>query len=162
MPRHSRTCHSAELLQCRSQIRDKLDSNKQRQSKWTTDAELAVLTKLWGCMARRVDRGFDFTYRSLQKGKPADVYFSAKAVKRKLAELKAVLPPEVYDFPAHTPADEMAVMLPLYQQLADANGRQQVSNGATSTLGLGLELGSCSSTYANLTGILQRGPLRAH
>ena len=53
MPRHSRTCHSAELLQCRSQIRDKLDSNKQRQSKWTTDAELAVLTKLWGCMARR-------------------------------------------------------------------------------------------------------------
>ena len=141
MPRHSRTCHSAELLQCRSQIRDKLDSNKQRQSKWTTDAELAVLTKLWGCMARRVDRGFDFTYRSLQKGKPADVYFSAKAVKRKLAELKAVLPPEVYDFPAHTPADEMAVMLPLYQQLADANGRQQVSNGAASTLGLGLELG---------------------
>ena len=72
-------------------------------------------------------RCFDFTYRSLQKGKPADVYFSAKAVKRKLAELKAVLPPEVYDFPAHTPADEMAVMLPLYQQLADANGRQQVS-----------------------------------
>ena len=127
MPRHSRTCHSAELLQCRSQIRDKLDSNKQRQSKWTTDAELAVLTKLWGCMARRVDRGFDFTYRSLQKGKPADVYFSAKAVKRKLAVLKAVLPAELYDFPAHTPADEMAVMLPLYQQLADAKGRQQVS-----------------------------------
>ena len=133
MPRHSRTCHRAELLQCRSQIREKLDSNKQRQSKWTTDAELAVLTKLWGCMGRRVDRCFDFTYRSLQKGKPADVYFSAKAVKRKLAELKAVLPPEVYDFPAHTPADEMAVMLPLYQQLADATGCRQVSNGAAST-----------------------------
>ena len=155
MPRHSRTCHSAELLQCRSQIRDKLDSNKQRQSKWTTDAELAVLTTLWGCMARRVDRCFDFTYRSLQKGKPADVYFSAKAVKRKLAELKAVLPPEVYDFPAHTPADEMAVMLPPYEQLADANGRQQVSNGATSTLGLGLELGSCSSTYVKATSVGQ-------
>ena len=72
-----------------------------------------------------------------RNGKPADVYFSAKAVKRKLAELKAVLPPEIYDFPAHTPADEMAVMLPMYQQLADANGRQQVSNGAASTLGLG-------------------------
>ena len=86
VPRHSRTCHRAELLQCRSQIREKLDSNKQRRSKWTTDAELAVLTKLWGCMARRVDRYFDFTYRSFQKGKPADVYFSAKAVKRKLAE----------------------------------------------------------------------------
>ena len=55
-------------------------------------------------------------------------------MKRKLAELKAVLPPEVYDFPAHTPADEMAVLLPMYQQLADANGRQQVSNGAASTL----------------------------
>ena len=93
----------------------------------TTDAELAVLTKLWGCMARRGDRGFDFTYSKLQKDKTAEIYFSAKAVKRKLAELKAVLPPEVYDFPAHTPADEMAVMLPLYQQLADANGRQQVS-----------------------------------
>ena len=101
MPRHSRTCHSAELLQCRSQIRDKLDSNKQRQSKWTTDAELAVLTKLWGRMARRDDRGFDFTYSQLQKGRTAEIYFSAKAVKRKLAELKAVLPPEVYDFPAH-------------------------------------------------------------
>jgi len=92
-------------------------------------------------MARRDDRGFDFTYSKLKKGRTAEIYFSAKAVKRKLAELKAVLPPEVYDFPAHTPADEMAVMLPLYQQLADANGRQQVSNGATSTLGLGLELG---------------------
>ena len=114
-----------------SQIRDKLDANRQRKSKWTTDAELAVLTKLWGCIARRVDRGFDFTYRSLQKDKTADVYFSAKAVKRKLAVLKAVLPAELYDFPAHTPADEMAVMLPyvlpLYQQLADAKGRQQVS-----------------------------------
>ena len=130
MPRHSRTCHSAELLQCRSQIRDKLDANRQRKSKWTTDAELAVLTKLWGCMARRVDRGFDFTYSKLEKGRTAEIYFSAKAVERKLAELKAVLPAELYDFPAHTPADEMAVMLPMYQLLADATGCRQVSNGA--------------------------------
>ena len=115
-----------------------------------------MLTKLWGRMARRDDRGFDFTYSKLQKGRTAEIYFSAKAVKRKLAELKAVLPPEVYDFPAHTPADEMAVMLPLYQQLADANGRQQVSNGATSTLGLGLELGSCSSTYVKATFVASR------
>ena len=92
-----------------------------------------MLTKLWGRMARRDDRGFDFTYSKLQKGRTAEIYFSAKAVKRKLAELKAVLPPEVYDFPAHTPADEMAVMLPLYQQLADATGCRQVSNGAAST-----------------------------
>ena len=133
MPRHSRTCHSAELLQCRSQIRDKLDANRQRQSKWTTDAELAVLTKLWGRMARRDDRGFDFTYSKLQKGRTAEIYFSAKAVKRKLAELKAVLPAEHYDFIAHTPADEMAVMLPMYQLLADATGCRQVSNGAAST-----------------------------
>ena len=34
----------------------------------------------------------------------------------------------------------MAVMLPLYQQLADATGCRQVSNGAASTLGLGLRL----------------------
>ena len=116
-----------------SQIRDKLDANRQRQSKWTTDAELAVLTKLWGRMARRDDRCFDFTYSKLQKGRTAEIYFSAKAVKRKLAELKAVLPAEHYDFIAHTPADEMAVMLPLYQQLADANGRQQVSRTTPST-----------------------------
>ena len=138
VPCHSRKRQRAELMQCRSQIRDKLDANRQRKSKWTTDAELAVLTKLWGCMARRVDRGFDFTYSMLKKGRTAEIYFSAKAVKRKLAELKAVLPAELYDFPAHTPADEMAVMLPMYQLLADATGCRQVSNGAASTLGLGL------------------------
>ena len=143
-------CNAARRFVTSSTRRDKLDANRQRQSKWTTDAELAVLTKLWGRMARRDDRCFDFTYSKLQKGRTAEIYFSAKAVKRKLAELKAVLPAEHYDFIAHTPADEMAVMLPLYQQLADANGRQQVSNGAASTLGLGLELGSCSSTYVNL------------
>ena len=136
VPRHSRKRQRAELLQCRSQIRDKLDANRQRQSKWTTDAELAVLTKLWGRMARRDDRGFDFTYSKLKKGRTAEIYFSAKAVKRKLAELKAVLPAEHYDFIAHTPADEMAVLLPMYQQLADANGRQQVSNGAASRLSI--------------------------
>ena len=87
-------------------------------------------------MARRDDRGFDFTYSKLQKGRTAEIYFSAKAVKRKLAELKAVLPAEHYDFPAHTPADEMAVMLPMYQLLADATGCRQVSNGAASTLGM--------------------------
>ena len=57
--RQPKTSRRAELRPCRSQIRDTLDAHRQRETKWTTDAELALLVELWGRMARREARTFD-------------------------------------------------------------------------------------------------------
>ena len=57
--RQPKTPRRAELRPCRSQIRDTLDAHRQRETKWTTDAEPALLIELWGRMARREARTFD-------------------------------------------------------------------------------------------------------
>ena len=124
--RQPKTSRRAELRPCRSQIRDTLDAHRQRETKWTTDAELGLLVELWGRMARREARTFDFAFRSHQSGETVDLNFTKEAVKRKLKQLKKVLKEEHYAFPAHTPPDEVAVMFPMYQQLLDAGSRQEV------------------------------------
>ena len=101
--RQPKTSRRAELRPCRSQIRDTLDAHRQRETKWTTDAELALLVELWGRMARREPRTFDFAFRSHQSGETVDLNFTKEAVKRKLKQLKKVLKEEHYAFPAHTP-----------------------------------------------------------
>ena len=101
--RRSKTSRRAELQPCRSQIRDTLDAHRQRETKWTTDAELGLLVELWGRMARREARTFDFAFRSHQSGETVDLNFTKEAVKRKLKQLKKVLKEEHYAFPAHTP-----------------------------------------------------------
>ena len=60
--RQSKSSHHAELQPCRSQIRETLDANRQRETKWTTDGELGHLMELWGRMARREARTFDFAF----------------------------------------------------------------------------------------------------
>ena len=101
--RQSKSSHHAELQPCRSQIRETLDANRQRETKWTTDAELGLLMELWGRMARREARTFDFAFRSHHSGETVDLNFTKEAVKRKLKQLKKVLKEEHYAFPAHTP-----------------------------------------------------------
>ena len=59
--RQPKTSRRAELRPCRSQIRETLDANRQRETKWTTDGELGLLMELWGRMARREPRTFDFS-----------------------------------------------------------------------------------------------------
>ena len=54
--RQSKRSRHAELQPCRSQIREMLDANRQRETKWTTNAELGLLMELWGRMARRASR----------------------------------------------------------------------------------------------------------
>ena len=124
--RQSKSSHHAELQPCRSQIRETLDANRQRETKWTTDGELGLLMELWGRMARREPRTFDFAFRSHETSETVDLNFTKEAVKRKLKQLKKVLKEEHYAFPAHTPPDEVAVMFPMYQQLLDAGSRQEV------------------------------------
>ena len=101
--RQSKSSHHAELQPCRSQIRETLDANRQRETKWTTDGELGLLMELWGRMARREARTFDFAFRSHHSGETVDLNFTKDAVKRKLKQLKKVLKEEHYAFPAHTP-----------------------------------------------------------
>ena len=110
-----------------SQLRAALEANRsKRKTKWTTDAEIGLLTELWGRMARRDERGFSFVFKEQQLAGPVEKVFTEKAVKEKLWQLKQVLPEEIYAWPAHTPADEVAAMFPVYKLLADAKGRQQV------------------------------------
>ena len=110
-----------------SQLRAALEANRsKRKTKWTTDAEIGLLTELWGRMARRDERGFSFVFKEQQLAGPVEKVFTEKAVKQKLWQLKLVLPEEIYAWPAHTPADEVAAMFPMYKLLADAKGRQQV------------------------------------
>ena len=109
-----------------SQLRAALDAKRERSTKWTTDAEIGLLTELWGRMARRDERGFSFVFKEQQLAGPVEKVFTEKAVKQKLWQLKQVLPQEIYAWPAHTPADEVAAMFPVYKLLADAKGRQQV------------------------------------
>ena len=124
--RQSKSSHHAELQPCRSQIRETLDANRQRETKWTTDGELGLLMELWGRMARREARAFEFVFNKRVKGQMVEVTFTAKSVIRGLAQLKKVLKEEHYAFPAHTPPDEVAVMFPMYKQLLDAGSRQEV------------------------------------
>ena len=59
-----KTSRRAELRPCRShEIRDTLDAHRQRESKWTTNAELQLLVELWGRMARREARSPRFRVR---------------------------------------------------------------------------------------------------
>ena len=109
-----------------SQLRAALDANRKRNTKWTTGAEIGLLTELWGRMARRDERAFSFVFKEQQLAGPVEKVFTEKAVKQKLWQLKQVLPEEIYAWPAHTPADEVAAMFPMYKLLADAKGRQQV------------------------------------
>ena len=118
--RQSKTSHHAGLQPCRSQIRETLDANRQRETKWTTDGELGLLMELWGRMARREARTFDFAFRSHETSETVDLNFTKEAVKWKLKQLKRVLKEEHSAFPAHTPPDEVAVMYPMYKQLLDA------------------------------------------
>ena len=83
--RQPKASRRAELLPCRSQIRDTLDAHRQRETKWTTDAEPALLIELWGRMARREARAFEFVFKKRVKGQIVEVTFTAKSVKRKLA-----------------------------------------------------------------------------
>ena len=124
--RQPKTSRRAELRPCRSQIRDTLDAHRQRETKRTTDAELQLLVELWGRMARREARAFEFVFKKCVKGQMIEVTFTAKSVERKLAQLKKVLKEEHYAFPAHTPPDEVAVMYPMYKQLLDGGSRQEV------------------------------------
>ena len=108
-------------------MRAALDANRsKRKTKWTTDAEIGLLTEFWGRMARRDARAFSFVFKEQQLAGPVEKVFTEKAVKEKLWQLKQVLPEEIYAWPAHTPADEVAAMFPMYKLLADAKGRQQV------------------------------------
>ena len=109
-----------------SQLRAALDANRKRSTKWTTDAEIGLLTEFWGRMARRDARAFSFVFNEQQLAGPVRKVFSEQAVKQKLKLLKQELPAEIYAWPAHTPADEVAAMFPVYKLLADAKGRQQV------------------------------------
>ena len=76
-------------------------------------------------MAHRDDRSFEFVLNECENGKMVQKVFSAEAVKQKLKMLKKLLPVEVFEWPAHTPADEVAAMYPIYKLLANAAGRQQ-------------------------------------
>ena len=89
--RQSKTSHHAELQPCRSQIRETLDANRQRETKWTTDAELRLLMEFWGRMARRQPRTFDFAFRSHETSETVDLNFTKEAVKWKLKQLKKAL-----------------------------------------------------------------------
>ena len=109
-----------------SQLRAALDANRKRSTKWTTDAEIGLLTEFWGRMARRDARAFSFVFNEQQLAGPVRKVFSEQAVQQKLKLLKQMLPEEIYAWPAHTPADEVAAMFPVYKLLADAKGRQQV------------------------------------
>ena len=109
-----------------SQLRAALDANRKRSTKWTTDAEIGLLTEFWGRMARRDARAFSFVFNEQQLAGPVRKVFSEQAVKQKLKLLKQELPAEIYAWPAHTPADEVEAMFPVYKLLADARGRQQV------------------------------------
>ena len=91
-----------------------------------TNAELQLLVELWGRMARREARAFEFVFKKCVKGQMIEVTFTAKSVERKLAQLKKVLKEEHYTFPANTPPDEVALMFPMSQQLLDAGSRQEV------------------------------------
>ena len=124
--RQSKTSHHAELQPCRSQIRETLDANRQRETKWTTDGELGLLMELWGRMARREPRTFDFAFRSHQSGETVDLNFTKEAVKRKLKQLKKVLKEEHYAFPAHTPPDEVGNV----SNVPAAPRRRQPAGGA--------------------------------
>ena len=55
-----------ELRRCApaSQLYATLASNRKPQCKWSTSAELALLTQLWGRMANREARAFDFEHVS--------------------------------------------------------------------------------------------------
>ena len=54
-----------------SQLRAALDANRsKRKTKWTTDAEIGLLTELWGRMARRDERGFSFVFKEQQLAGP--------------------------------------------------------------------------------------------
>ena len=68
-------------------IRETLDANRQRETKWTTDAELGLLMELWGRMARREPRTFDFAFRSHETSETVDLNFTKEAVKWKLKQL---------------------------------------------------------------------------
>ena len=85
--RQSKSSHHAELQPCRSQIRETLDANRQRETKWTTDGELGLLMELWGRMARREPRTFDFAFRSHETSETVDLNFTKEAVKWKLKQL---------------------------------------------------------------------------
>ena len=93
-----------------SQLRAALDANRQRSTTWTTDAEIGLLTELWGRMARRDERGFSFVFKEQQLAGPVEMVFTEQAVKEKLKQLKKVLPAEIYAWPAHTPAHEVAAL----------------------------------------------------
>ena len=115
-----------------SQLRAVLDANRsKRKTKWTTDAEIGLLTEFWGRMARRDARAFSFVFKEQQLAGPVRKVFSEQAVKQKLKLLKQELPAEIYAWPAHTPADEVEAMFPVYKLLADARGRQQVGRRCT-------------------------------
>ena len=94
-----------------SQLRAALDANRKRSTKWTTDAEIGLLTEFWGRMARRDARAFSFVFNEQQLAGPVRKVFSEQAVKQKLKLLKQELPAEIYAWPAHTPADEVEAML---------------------------------------------------
>ena len=85
-----------ELHPWRSQIRETLDANRQRESKWTTNAELGLLMELWDRMARRKPRTFDFAVSSHETGEMVKLHFSKDAVKSKLKQLKKLLREERY------------------------------------------------------------------
>ena len=76
-------------------------------------------------MARRDARAFSFVFNEQQLAGPVRKVFSEQAVKQKLKLLKQELPAEIYAWPAHTPADEVEAMFPVYKLLSDAQGRQQ-------------------------------------
>lgn len=65
----------------RSVTPDTLDAHRQRETKWTTDAELALLVELWGRMARREARAVEFVFKKRVKGQIVEVTFTAKSVK---------------------------------------------------------------------------------
>ena len=94
-----------------SQLRAALDAKRsKRKTKWTTDAEIGLLTEFWGRMARRDARAFSFVFKEQQLAGPVEKVFTEQAVKEKLKQLKKVLPAEIYAWPAHTPADEVAAL----------------------------------------------------
>ena len=65
-----------------SQLRAALDANRKRSTKWTTDAEIGLLTEFWGRMARRDARAFSFVFNEQQLAGPVRKVFSEQAVKR--------------------------------------------------------------------------------
>ena len=88
------------------QVSSLLETARSRKSKWTIEAERALLCEYWGRMARKAPRSFAFDG------------FSERQVKDKLKVLHKILPDDVVNLPQHIPAEELGETLASFKLLA--------------------------------------------